>query len=117
MSLIEKFIEFVTKKLSIEIHEENQKRILHEFYPNIEDKIYRYFLNHRLYEGIIANDEYAKIKVLPQDTYIYFGSIVKYVEDECDLNEIRFTDNVNEIKRSTIMVVKRISHTLIYLTT
>jgi hypothetical protein len=38
MGLIEKVIEFVTKKLSIEITEENQKLILDEFYPDIEDK-------------------------------------------------------------------------------
>ena len=99
MSLIEKVIEFVTKKLSIEINEENQKLILDEFYPDIEDKIYWYFLNYRLYEGIITKDEYAKIKALPQDTNICFGSIVKYVEDECDLNEIKFSDDVNEIKK------------------
>ena len=99
MSLIEKVIEFVTKKLSIEINEENQKLIIDEFYPDIEDKIYWYFLNYRLYEGIITKDEYAKIKALPQDTNICFGSIVKYVEDECDLNEIKFSDDVNEIKK------------------
>ena len=99
MSLIEKVIEFVTKKLSIEINEENQKLILDEFYLDIEDKIYWYFLNYRLYEGIITKDEYAKIKALPQDTYICFGSVVKYVEDECEINEIRFSDNVNEIKK------------------
>ena len=94
MSLIEKVIEFVTKKLSIEINEENQKLILDEFYPDIEDKIYWYFLNYRLYEGIITKDEYAKIKALPKDTYICFGSIVKYVEDDCDLNEIQFSDDI-----------------------
>ncbi len=38
MSSIEKIIEFVTKKLSIEINEENQKLILDELYPDIEDK-------------------------------------------------------------------------------
>ncbi len=38
MSLIEKVIEFLTKKISIEINEENQKLILDEFYPDIEDK-------------------------------------------------------------------------------
>ena len=99
MSLIEKVIEFVTKKLSIEINEENQKLILDEFYPDIEDKIYWYFVNYNLYEGIITKDEYSKIKALPQETIINFGSIVKYVEDECELNEIRFTENVNEIKK------------------
>jgi hypothetical protein len=99
MSLIEKVIEFVTKKLSIEINEENQKLILDEFYPDIEDKIYWYFLNYRLYEGIITKDEYAKIKALPHDTNICFGSIVKYVEDDCELNEIHFTENVNEKKK------------------
>ncbi len=62
MSLIEKVIEFVTKKLSIEINEENQKHILDEFYPDIEDKIYWYFVNYNLYEGIITKDEYSKIK-------------------------------------------------------
>jgi hypothetical protein len=62
MALVEKVIEFVTKKLSIEINEENQKLILDEFYPDIEDKIYWSFLNCRLYEGIITKDEYAKIK-------------------------------------------------------
>ncbi len=36
-------------------------------------------------------------KALPQDTYICFGSIVEYVEDDCDLNEIRFSD-INKIK-------------------
>jgi hypothetical protein len=99
MALVEKVIEFVTKKLSIEINEENQKLILDEFYPDIEDKIYWYFLNYRLYEGIITKDEYAKIKALPQDTYICFGSVVKYVEDECEINEIRFSDDINEIKK------------------
>ena len=99
MSLIEKVIEFVTKKLSIEINEENQKLILDEFYPDIEDKIYWSFLEYRLYEGIITKDEYAKIKALPQDTYICFGSVVKYVDDECELNEIKFSDDVNEIKK------------------
>jgi hypothetical protein len=99
MSLFEKVIEFVTKKLSIEINEENQKLILDEFYPDIEDKIYWYFANYSLYEGIITKDEYSKIKALPQETIINFGSIVKYVEDECELNEIHFTENVNEIKK------------------
>ena len=99
MSLIEKVIEFVTKKLSIEINAENQKLILDEFYPDIEDKIYWSFLEYRLYEGIITKDEYAKIKALPQDTYICFGSVVKYVDDECELNEIKFSDDVNEIKK------------------
>ncbi len=98
MSRIEKVIEFVTKKLSIEINEENQKLILDEFYPDIEDKIYWYFANYSLYEGIITKDEYSKIKALPQETIIKFGSIVNYVEDECEINEISFTENVNEIK-------------------
>ena len=62
MSLVENVVEFVTKKLNIEINEENKKRILDEFYPDIEDKIYWYFLNYRLYEGIITKSEYAKIK-------------------------------------------------------
>jgi len=99
MSLVENVVEFVTKKLNIEINEENQKRILDEFYPDIEDKIYWYFLNYRLYEGIITKSEYAKIKALPQNMEICFGSIVKYVEDECELKEIHFSDNVNEIKK------------------
>ena len=81
-------VEFVTKKLNIEINEENQKLILDEFYPDIEDKIHWYFLEYRLYEGIITKDEYEKIKALPQDTYIYFGSVAKYVDDECELNEL-----------------------------
>jgi len=98
MALIEKVIEFVTKKLNIEINEENQKLILDEFYPDIEDKIYWYFLEYRLYEGIITKDEYEKIKALPQDTYICFGSVVKYVDDECELNEIKFSDDINKIK-------------------
>jgi hypothetical protein len=99
MSLVENVVEFVTKKLNIEINEENKKRILDEFYPDIEDKIYWYFLNYRLYEGIITKSEYAKIKALPQNTEICFGSIVKYVEDECELKEIHFSDNINEIKK------------------
>ena len=98
MALIEKVIEFVTKKLNIEINEENQKVILDEFYPDIEDKIHWYFLEYRLYEGIITKDEYEKIKALPQDTYICFGSVVKYVDDKCELNEIRFSDDINKIK-------------------
>ena len=93
MSLIEKVIEFVTKKLSIEINEENQKLILDEFYPDIEAKNYWSFLEYRLYEGIITKDEYERKKALPQDTYICFGSVVKYVDDECELNEIRFSDD------------------------
>ncbi len=40
-----------------------------------------------------------KIKAFPQDTIICFVSIVKYVEDECELNEIRFIGNVNEKKK------------------
>ena len=98
MALIEKVIEFVTKKLNIEINEETQKLILDEFYPDIEDKIHWYFLEYRLYEGIITKDEYEKIKALPQDTYIYFGSVAKYVDDECELNEIKFSDDINKIK-------------------
>ncbi len=39
------------------------------------------------------------MKALPRETIINFGSIVKYVEDECELNEIRFTENVNETKK------------------
>ena len=98
MALIEQVIEFVTKKLNIEINEENQKLILDEFYPDIEDKIHWYFLEYRLYEGIITKDEYEKIKALPQDTYICFGSVVKYVDNECELNKFKFSDDINKIK-------------------
>ena len=98
MALIEQVIEFVTKKLNIEINEENQKLILDEFYPDIEDKIYWSFIEYRLYEGIITKDEYEKIKALPKDTYICFGSVVKYVDDECELNEIQFSEDINKIK-------------------
>jgi hypothetical protein len=30
---------------------------------------------------------------------VYFKDGIKYVEDECELNEIHFTDNINEIKK------------------
>ncbi len=56
--------------MSIEINEENQKPILNEFYLDIEDKIYWYFLNYRLYGGIVTRDKYAKTKALPQDTLV-----------------------------------------------
>ena len=52
-----------------------------------------------LISSIITKSEYTKIKALPQNTEICFGSIVKYVEDECELKEIHFTDNINEIKK------------------
>ena len=72
MSLIEKFIEFVTKKLSIEINEENQKLILDEFYPDIEDKIYWYFLNYRLYEGIITKMSIQNKSITTRDDYQFW---------------------------------------------
>ena len=70
MALVDKVIEFVTKKLSIEINEENQKLLLDEFFPDIEDKIYWYFANYSLYEGIVTKDEYSKNKsITTRDNY------------------------------------------------
>ena len=53
------------------------------------------------YEGIISKDEYEKIKTLSPDTYIHYRSICKYVDEEGDLSDISFKEdvNINEFKK------------------
>ncbi len=51
------------------------------------------------YEGITSKDEYEKIKTLSSDTHTNFRSYSKYEDEEGDLSEISFMEDVNEIKK------------------
>ena len=100
MSLVDKVVSFITDELKIDINEENKKLIVEKFYPDIKDKLYwSCICDCRLYEGIVSKEDYEKIKTLPPTTNICFAEIAKYVDDECELKYISFTDDINKIKQ------------------
>jgi hypothetical protein len=104
MSLIDEVINFLVNDLNIKISNKKRDQIINKFYPDVEDKIYWSIdINERVmtffYEGIVSKDEYEKIKKLPPDTNIYFGSHAKYVDEVGNLSEISFKDDINEIKK------------------
>jgi hypothetical protein len=103
MRTIEEIINFITKDLNIKISEKKKNIIINKFYDNYKDKIY-WSINidgrcmSFFYEGIVSKKDYEKIKLLPSDTYILFASPAKYVDFECNLSEITFTEDENKIK-------------------
>ena len=101
MSIVDKVIDFITDELKIDINEENKKHIIKKFYPDLKDKFYwSCEIENTLYEGVVSNKEYEKIKALPPDMNITFAEISKYVYDSCELNYILpFTDDINELKK------------------
>ena len=104
MSKIDEIINFLTNDLNIKISNKKRDLIINRFYPDIKDKIYwSISINERhrdsFYEGIISKEEYDKMKILPPDTQIDFPEIDKYVNDECELKEISFQEDINEIKK------------------
>ncbi len=105
MSVVDKVIEFITNDLNIEITEKNKELILDKFYPDIKDKIYwSVDIEERrksfFYEGIVTKEEYEKIKTLPPDTDIKFNDDYKDDDDdEGDLSEITFIDDINKVKK------------------
>ncbi len=101
MSIVDKVIEFIRNEINIEITEKNKELIMDKFYPDINDKIYWYaYCDYSgFYEGIIDKEEYENIKTLPQKTNIVFEQISKYKDNECYLNEIKFSDDIDKIKK------------------
>ena len=99
MPKIDEIINFLTNDLNIKISNKKIDQINNKFYPNINNLIYWSVDGEALYEGIISKEEYEKIKTLPPDTQIDFPEIAKYVNDECELKEISFKEDINEIKK------------------
>ena len=105
MSIIDEVLNFLTNDLNIKISNKKIDQINNKFYPNINNLIYWSVDGSGFYEGIISKEEYEKIKTLPPDTQINFPEIAKYVNDECELNEIINSfeeddnDNIKEIKK------------------
>ena len=105
MALVDKVINYITDELNIEITEKNKELIIDRFYPDIKDKIYwSVDIEERrksfFYEGIITKEEYDLIKTLPPDTNIIFNS--DYQDDDDDegnISEISFIDDVNKVKK------------------
>ena len=104
MSKIDEIINFLINDLNIKISNKKIDLINNKFYPDIKDKIYwSVDIEERrksfFYEGIITKEEYEKIKTLPQDTNITFNSDYKDDDDdEGDISEIIFIDDINKIK-------------------
>ena len=105
MSVVDRVIEFITNDLNIKISKKNKELIIDKFYPDVKDKIY-WSINIEerrksfFYEGIITKEEYEKIKTLPPDTNIEFNNYYKDDnDDEGDLSEITFIDDVNKVKK------------------
>ena len=103
MSKIDEIINFITYDLNINITNKDIDLINNKFYPNINDYIYwsitikaRHHFS--FYEGIISKEEYDLIKTLPPNTCIAFPEIEKYVNDDCELNELSFEDDIKKIK-------------------
>ena len=110
MSKIDEIINFLTNDLNIKISNKKIDLINNKFYPNINNLIYwsigiQARHHESFYEGIITKEEYEKIKTLPPDTCIAFPEIAKYVNDECELEDIINSfeeddnDNIKEIKK------------------
>ena len=99
MPVIDEILNFLTNDLNITISNKKRDQVINRFYPDIKDKIYWYVDGSGFYEGIISKEEYDKIKTLPPDTQINFPEIAKYVNDECELNDISFKKDVNQIKK------------------
>jgi hypothetical protein len=118
MPVIDEILNFLTNDLNIKISNKTIDLINNKFYPNIKDKIYWSISiearhHDSFYEGIISKEEYDKLKTLPPDTQIDFPEIDKYVNDECELKEISFKEDVNEKKNYMIKDLKTVKHTLI----
>ena len=104
MFVIDEVIDFLVNDLNIKISKKKRDQIINKFYPDIKENIYWSIdINERVmsffYEGIISKDEYEKIKTLPPDTNIFFGSHAKYVDEVGNLSEISFKEDVNKIKK------------------
>ena len=104
MSKIEEIINFLTNDLNIKISNKKRDLIINRFYPDIKDKIYwSVHIEERrktfFYEGILTKEEYDFIKTLPPDTNITFNSDYKDDDDdEGEICDISFEEDVNEIK-------------------
>ena len=104
MSKIDEIINFLINDLNIKISNKKIDLINNKFYPDIKDKIYwSVDIEERrksfFYEGIITKEEYDLIKTLPPDTNITFNSDYKDDDDdEGDISEIIFIDDVNNKK-------------------
>ena len=105
MSKIDEIINFLINDLNIKISNKKIDLINNKFYPDIKDKIYwSVDIEERrktfFYEGIITKEEYDLIKTLPPDTNIQFNSDYKDEdEDEGNISEISFIDDVNNVKK------------------
>ena len=104
MPVIDEILNFLTNDLNITISNKKRDLIINKFYPDIKDKIYwSICIDERrfdfFYEGIISKDEYEKIKTLSPDTHIIFNSKCDDNDDEGDLSEISFIDDVKKIKK------------------
>ena len=105
MSKIDEIINFLTNDLNITISNKKRDLINNKFYPDIKDKIYWSIdIKERrktfFYEGIITKEQYDLIKTLPPDTNIKFNNDYKDDDDdEGDLSEITFIDDVNKVKK------------------
>jgi hypothetical protein len=103
MSKIDEIINFLTNDLNIKISNKKIDLINNKFYPDINNKNY-WSINiyertsEFFYEGIITKDEYEKIKILAPDTHILFEYGCNNNDDEGDLSEISFIDDVKKIK-------------------
>jgi hypothetical protein len=104
MAFVDKVINYITDELNIQITEKNKELIIDRFYPDIKDKIYwSVDIEERrksfFYEGIITKEEYDLIKTLPPDTNIIFNTDYKDDDDdEGNISEISFIDDVNKVK-------------------
>jgi len=104
MPIVDEIINFLTHDLNIKISNKKRDLIIDKFYPDIKDKIYWYVhIEERrktfFYEGIITKEEYDLIKTLPPDTNIQFNTDYKDDDDdEGDISDISFEEDVNEIK-------------------
>ena len=105
MSKIDEIINFLTNDLNIKISNKKRDLINNKFYPDIKDKIYWSIdIEERrktfFYEGIITKGEYDLIKTLPPDTNITFNNDYKDDDDdEGDISEIIFIDDINKVKK------------------
>ena len=119
MSFVDEVIEFIRNDLNIEITEKNKELIINRFYPDIKDKIYWSIdIEERrktfFYEGIITKEEYDLIKTLPPDTNIIFNTDHKDDDDdEGNISEISFIDDVNKVKQNMIKGLKKTHHIVI----
>ena len=104
MSKIDEIINYLINDLNIKISKKKIDQLTNKFYPDINNLIYWSVDGEALYEGVITKEEYEKIKTLPLNTHINFPDIAKYVNDECELEDIINSfeeddnDNIEEIK-------------------